>query len=636
MTEESRLALSKLNSYLIGFGENGYSAEKAEEILSLIFASEDTPFGRIISSFGCEAFDAAALALSLLVSVSGRASSAAAELCGAARGFITPAIVSAMFFGTEDILPFEDRLCSYSPLSRLIDGVTPAHNASMRIKPFAAEFLTTGNIYDDYFILDEKAPSQLVELNSQEKAVNELINIITGSDVSRPFIIRVLGDKGSGRKTCVKRAFSSIRRSCMQLKLTERTSRDDITELSSKLILAESIPIVIPEKNSASLYEKAAALSDETGMVIVICERSDEEPIFVADTVTVEISTPDLEEQYLLWKTESSDYKLADGTDLSEISGEFEMTPGAVKKALRYASMLSGSRILTDRDIKKGCYRSFNSDMGSKAVRLKNVFTWDDIVIPEQTRNLLSDACHQVRLRHKVLKGWGFSEKMPYGTGVSMIFTGPPGTGKTMGAQVMASELGMDIYKISLANVVSKYIGETEKNLNEIFAKARLCKCILFFDEADVLFSKRTEVKEANDKYSNMESAFLLQKTEEYSGVVILATNLVQNFDEAFKRRMRFIIDFPFPDPALRRQMWQKAFPGGAPLEDIDFDYLVERFEFSGSNIRNIALHSAFLAAADNSSGIGMKHIVAAVRNEYAKSGKAFTKAEAGEYYYEL
>ena len=254
-------------------------------------------------------------------------------------------------------------------------------------------------------------------------------------------------------------------------------------------------------------------------------------------------------------------------------------------------------------------------------------------MLPVHSKELLQAACDQVRLRHKVFDGWGFGRKMPYGKSVSMIFTGSPGTGKTMAAQIVAKELGMDIYRISLANVVSKYIGETEKNLNEIFDNAKQSHVILFFDEADALFSRRTEVKDSNDKYSNMEAAFLLQKIEEFSGVVILATNLVQNFDEAFKRRMRFIIDFPFPDADRRRELWKRAFPKKAPLGNIDFEFLVSHYELSGSNIRNIALHSAFPAASGTEEPIGMKHIMAALRNEYAKSGKAFTRVEAGEYY---
>ena len=359
-------------------------------------------------------------------------------------------------------------------------------------------------------------------------------------------------------------------------------------------------------------------------------------PRFCRGDCNREIGLPSIDEQYRIWESEIRSYKTDDTVDIPELAGEFSFTVGGIKKALRFAEMFAEGETISAADIKKGCCRSVNSDMGSKAVKINCVYGWDDIVLPEHSRKLLRTACDQVRYRHKVYDTWGFSGKIAYGRSVSMIFTGPPGTGKTMAAQIIASELGLDIYRISLANVVSKYIGETEKNLDEIFEKAKKSKIVLFFDEADVLFSKRTEVKDSNDKYSNMEAAFLLQKIEEYNGIVILATNLVQNFDEAFKRRMKLMIDFPFPDSARRAEMWKRAFPEKLPLENIDFDYLVNNFELSGSNIRNISLHSAFLAAADGSGAVGMKHIIAALRNEYSKSGKAFTKAEAGEYYYYL
>ena len=203
--------------------------------------------------------------------------------------------------------------------------------------------------------------------------------------------------------------------------------------------------------------------------------------------------------------------------------------------------------------------------------------------------------------------------KSPTGGGISVIFAGPPGTGKTMAAQVMASELCLDLYRIELPAVVSKYIGETEKNLEEIFEQASKSQVILFFDEADVLFSKRTEVRDSNDKYSNMEAAFLLQKMEEYEGITVLATNFLQNFDEAFKRRMKFIIDFPFPGPEERRQIWRQAFPAEVPVDgELDFDFLAGAFELSGSNIKNSVLHAAFLAAASGEA-VSMRHVIAGV-----------------------
>lgn len=197
----------------------------------------------------------------------------------------------------------------------------------------------------------------------------------------------------------------------------------------------------------------------------------------------------------------------------------------------------------------------------------------------------------------------------------------------------MARELELELYKVELAAVVSKYIGETERNLNEIFEEAQKSQAVIFFDEADVLFSKRSEVKDSNDKYSNMEAAFMLQKIEEYTGIVILATNYQQNIDEAFKRRIKFLIDFCFPDSHYRKILWLKAFPEQLPIGgDIDYDFLAKNFELTGSNIRNIALNAAYLAA-EQGSGVAMPHIIRAIVNEFGKSGKKLSRQELGEYY---
>ncbi len=636
MTGKTAHILSMLSGYLSELEEKGYSEKSAGEIITLIFHQNDTPFDRTVRTFGCNEFEAAALALGLLAAVSGKASAAIGRLCGADRGEITPSLVSAMFFASEDILPFADELQPDSALGRLFEGVCPRFDAHMHIRDFVTTFLLGGALYDEAFADPQEESESIIHLSSNEKAVSELKAFLEKTDPARCFVLQLTGERGTGRHTCIRKAFSDTGRVYMPIELDESMKASRIRELSSKLMLADCIPVVNADKGGEELYRQVKRLSDEMGFVITVSEAPAGKMLETADTVCIPLTMPTMTENLLLWQNESKAYKLSPEVELSELSGEFEMTPAAVRKALHIASVLSQGDTLTPADIRNGCYRSFDGDMGEKASKINCIFSWNDLVLPESSKRLLRDACQQVRLRHRIYDGWGFSEKMPYGKGVSMIFTGPPGTGKTMGAQVIAAELGMDIYKINLANAVSKYIGETEKNLNEIFEKAKRCKCILFFDEADVLFSKRTEVRESNDKYSNMESAFLLQKTEEFSGVVILATNLVQNFDEAFKRRMRFIIDFPFPDAALRREMWLRAFPAAAPVGRLDIDFLVEHFQFSGSNIRNIALHSAFLAVSENSPEISMKHIMEAIRNEYAKSGKAFTKAEAGEYYYEL
>ena len=238
-----------------------------------------------------------------------------------------------------------------------------------------------------------------------------------------------------------------------------------------------------------------------------------------------------------------------------------------------------------------------------------------------------------MRNRYLVYETWGFSEKQAYGLGISMVFSGSPGTGKMMAAQIMAKELGLELYKVDLSAVVSKYIGETEKNLDQIFEEGKQSQAILFFDEADVLFSKRTEVKDSHDKYSNMEAAFMLQKMEEYTGVVILATNYMQNIDEAFKRRLTFMIEFPAPDLENRKKLWQSVIPKKLPVKgDLDFDFLAQHFEMSGSQIKNSMINGAFLAADRWEDGVGMKEILQAVIKELAKSGRKLNSKDLGEY----
>jgi SpoVK/Ycf46/Vps4 family AAA+-type ATPase len=220
---------------------------------------------------------------------------------------------------------------------------------------------------------------------------------------------------------------------------------------------------------------------------------------------------------------------------------------------------------------------------------------------------------------------------MSLGRGVTALFAGPPGTGKTMAAEVVAASLGLDLYRIDLARVVSKYIGETEKNLNAVFSAAEDSNAILLFDEADALFGKRSEVQDAHDRYANIEVAYLLQKMEQYEGAAILATNMRQSLDEAFMRRLSFVIAFPFPDEDSRRRIWQGIWPEQTPLDSrVDLDWLARRFRLSGGNIRNIALAAAYLAAQDGGL-VTHDHLLTAVRREYHKMGKTYYEAERAE-----
>ena len=269
-----------------------------------------------------------------------------------------------------------------------------------------------------------------------------------------------------------------------------------------------------------------------------------------------------------------------------------------------------------------------NRKLATLARKITPHYSWDDIVLPVDRLRQLQEITNTVKYRARVYDEWGFDRKLALGKGLNVLFAGPSGTGKTMAAEIMAQELGLDLYKIDLSTVVSKYIGETEKNLARIFEEAETSNAILFFDEADALFGKRSEVRDSHDRYANIEISYLLQKMEEYEGVVILATNLRKNMDDAFVRRMHFTVEFPFPDERHRLGIWEKILPAEMPRStDLDFGFMARRFELTGGNIRNIALASAFLAANDGQV-VEMGHLLRATQREYQKMGKVVTERE--------
>lgn len=271
--------------------------------------------------------------------------------------------------------------------------------------------------------------------------------------------------------------------------------------------------------------------------------------------------------------------------------------------------------------------------VGRFAIRVEPRYTWTDIVLPPEKAQQLKHIASWIKHRRMVHRDWGFGQKLSRGKGLNVLFTGPSGTGKTMAAEVLAGELSLDLYQIDLSSVVSKYIGETEKNLSAIFREAEQSQTLLFFDEADALFGKRTEVKDAHDRYANIEVNYLLQRVEQYEGVVILATNLQQNLDDAFLRRMQEVLEFPFPDAGLREQIWRGHFPQGAPKSsDIDFEFLGQNFKWPGGNIKNIVLSAAFLAAQEKKP-IAMRHLILATKAEYQKEGRLPVKTDFGRYY---
>jgi SpoVK/Ycf46/Vps4 family AAA+-type ATPase len=312
------------------------------------------------------------------------------------------------------------------------------------------------------------------------------------------------------------------------------------------------------------------------------------------------------------------------GPDCRELANHFELTTGQIKDVVASAwdRASKGGRGLEVEDLYVAAREHSNPSLADLARKIEPRYTWDDIVLPVDQVAILREIVATVRGRPLVLDEWGVGRKLVPSRGVTALFAGPPGTGKTMAAEIIAGELGLDLYKIDLSTVVSKYIGETEKNLERIFAEAASSNAILFFDEADALFGKRSEVRDSHDRYANIEISYLLQRMEAYDGVTILATNLRANLDEAFTRRLQFSVDFPFPEEDDRLRIWQTLFPPGVPRDpELDFPILARRFKLAGGNIRNVIVSAAYLAAADGGR-LTMAHLLHGTRRELQKMGR--------------
>jgi SpoVK/Ycf46/Vps4 family AAA+-type ATPase len=325
------------------------------------------------------------------------------------------------------------------------------------------------------------------------------------------------------------------------------------------------------------------------------------------------------------WKQTLAGHPEPEALNLPHLAGQFALTTGQIRDAYATAGDAAAARggiAVTAGDLMAAARGHSNPRLVTLARKIDPRFGWDDIVLPADQVAMLREIIDTVRQRPRVLDEWGVGAKLASSRGVTILFAGPPGTGKTMAAEIMAAELGLDLYKIDLSTVVSKYIGETEKNLENIFEEAETSNAILFFDEADALFGKRSEVRDAHDRYANLEISYLLQRMEAYDGVTILATNLRANLDEAFTRRLQFAVDFPFPEEADRLRIWTTLFLPSIPCDpDLDFEFLAERFKLAGGNIRNVIVNAAFLASADGGS-VTMDHLLHGTRRELQKMGR--------------
>jgi SpoVK/Ycf46/Vps4 family AAA+-type ATPase len=347
---------------------------------------------------------------------------------------------------------------------------------------------------------------------------------------------------------------------------------------------------------------------------------------------------PDYEQRLRLWQEHLTSFPQDADLSFSDVANKFTLTEGQIRRAARQvAAALTtrppAARQVMDADLHEAARWCSNQALRELARKLTPKYTWADAILTPLCARQLREIYLSVKHRHTVYGEWGFDDKLAYGKGVTALFYGPSGTGKTMVAGILAHELGLDLYQIDLSTVVSKYIGETEQNLSRIFHAAEASNAILFFDEADALFGKRSEVKDARDRYANIEVAYLLQKMEEYDGIAILATNLHGNIDDAFARRLHHTVEFKQPDVKMREQLWRSVFPVQTPLSpELDFAFLARQFEITGGNIRNAALSAAFLAA-DAAQPVSMEMIITAVARELQKMRKLPTRDVFQHYY---
>jgi AAA+ superfamily predicted ATPase len=354
---------------------------------------------------------------------------------------------------------------------------------------------------------------------------------------------------------------------------------------------------------------------------VLICSASPVAAALLGDVAALEVHAPapSLAERRASWAA------LSGRADSDEVAAKFRLSTTQIAEAAEIARVEGralGRDVPAAEDLALGARQASSSRLGELAVRLAPTYTWDDLVLAEQHLKLLHSISAYLRHRDRVLSEWGYERTVARSQGLKVLFAGESGTGKTMAAQVLANDLGLELFRVDLATVVSKWIGETEKNLDRIFDAAEGSNAILFFDEADALFGKRSEVSDSHDRYANVEVSYLLQKMEGYPGAVILATNFKQNLDTAFQRRLDFAIDFPFPEAEDRKRIWRLVLPAEAPVaDDVDLDFLATQFKLSGGAIRNCSLAAAF-EAADAGEPIGMQQLVRAVAVEYGKQGR--------------
>ncbi len=463
---------------------------------------------------------------------------------------------------------------------------------------------------------------------SQEAITHQIVEAATASP---PAIIQLTGSDSPDKQVIA--AAAAARLNAELCLLPAEMLHTDANELEQQVRLWQReirlLPLVL-YINGASLDRTATTrLSPIVRFLsqwgtFAIVDTPEPLPLSGLPTEIIAVARPTREEQAALWAEHFGRGRLPLARQLAT---QFQLPlPTLTQVIAKSEQSALPSQSEPDTGIWNACLAATRPSLDSLAQRIDVKASWDDLVLGDEEESLLRGISAQVRHRLTVLENWGFAARLNRGMGVSALFSGESGTGKTMAAEVLARDLNLDLYRIDLSQVVNKYIGETEKNLRRLFDAADESGVILFFDEADALFGKRSEVKDSHDRYANIETNYLLQRLESYRGLAILATNLKSSLDAAFMRRLRFVVDFPFPTASLRKQMWKRAFPSDTPREHLDLDHLA-KWNLTGGSIFNIALNAAY-AAASLGTAVTMENLMSAGRSEYRKLQKPINASD--------
>ena len=623
--------------------------------------AEEYPFYRLCKKLSFDHFTTFALAAALLSSTQTSYASVF-QIVNENASLTAPTVESAarLYFGKEFSIT-----AASGHMSVCLENLQPIMDLRVNSNmPFSTVLTPDKRIIDFLFgknplRLDENY-QRFFHMLTDDKELDPIMANTTqleAMEISYEQGVRIFswyGDEGSGRKFfikqfCKKKGIRAITLNCKKLfvydfafveKALWAVRRECI--FTDACCCLNELDYREDEKEKYIGYmDLAVSRLQEHDILIFLMSREKLPLKSVTDMefTELELPTPGNQEREDCWRYFSKEYSLDKDVELPEMATKFLFTPGKIKSALKQAksfSIMNHEILISRAKLFEGCYNQMSSELTQKATKVKANFGFEDIVMNASQRETLEHAIDQMNFRKQVYDNWNYTKKYPYGRGLSVLLFGAPGTGKSMCAQVIAHELNLELYRVDLSKVIDKYVGETEKSISMIFREAKKCNVVLFFDECDTLFAKRSDDGGSNQASNNNKTALLLQEVEAYDGVSVLATNYKHNIDPAFFRRMKYIVEFQFPDPDTREMLWRTTIPKGTPLaDDVDIRFLAERFEFVGGNIKNCILNAAFLAAADgDGKEVGMKHYLMAIKYEFVKTGKVFTRADFEPYAY--